>query len=101
MTYYFTQDILTKYSDLQEEERNALDERVTSFVNQYGAYLQIHSCLSFSATVRAQVAITEILKAASHDLTHRDAVKEIRRGKSLTFYEAVRFDQSDLGVHVI
>lgn len=93
VTYYFTQQLLSQYQEIADEERDELDEKVSTFVKQYGAYLQIHSCLAFSATVRAQAAITELLKAASYDPTHRDAVKEIQRGKTLTFYEAVRFWQ--------
>lgn len=93
VTYYFTQQILAKYSGTEnqtsEEERALIDEEATSFVKRYGAYLQIRSCLSYAAAVKAESPIDDLLVVASHDLSHRDAVKEIQKGKALTFYDTV------------
>jgi hypothetical protein len=93
VTYYFTQKILAPYSETEkevvDEDKCSKEEEVASFVQKYGAYLQIHSCLSYSAAVKAETAISELLVVASHDPSHRDAVKEIQRGKTLIFYDTV------------
>jgi hypothetical protein len=100
VTYYFTQELLSPYSDVSGEARTSLDERVVAFVKLYGAYLQIHSCLSFSSAVRAEAAIAELLKVSSHDPSHRDAVREIQKGNALTFYDTVSFP-SALGLYCL
>jgi hypothetical protein len=93
VTYYFTQHILAQYydneSDTVAEDRSSIDEEASSFIKQYGAYLQIHSCLSYSAAVKAEAPIGDLLIVASHDPSHRDAVKEIQKANALTFYDTV------------
>jgi hypothetical protein len=93
VTYYFTQKIIAQYSENEGESEekyvSSIDEEVASFVQKYGSYLQIHSCLSYSAAVEADTAIKELLKVASHDPSHRDAVKEIQKANDLTFYDTV------------
>lgn len=88
VTYYFTQSILTRYSH-EEEEALSIDGAAVAFIKKYGAYLQLHSCLSCAAAANAAAPINELLLLASHDPTHREAVREIKKAKSLTFYEAV------------
>ena len=77
-------------------ERLALDEEAKAFVKKYGAYLQLHSCLSYSAVVKAEAPIGDLLIAASHDPTHRDATKEIQRANALIFYDEVSNAQCGL-----
>jgi hypothetical protein len=93
VAYYFTQKILAHYSETETEvvgeDKCSKEEEVASFVKKYGAYLQIHSCLSYSAAVKAETAISELLLIAYHDPSHRDALKEIQRGKTLIFYDTV------------
>ena len=60
------------------------------FVATYGAYLQMHSCLTLAAALKDESAITHLLKAAEHDPNHRDAVKEILKSNDLLFYDSVR-----------
>ena len=101
VTYYFTQQILTQYSKIEKDaksniERLALDEEAKAFVKKYGAYLQLHSCLSYSAVVKAEAPIGDLLIAASHDPTHRDATKEIQRANALIFYDEVSNAQCGL-----
>ena len=62
-----------------------------SFVETYGAYLQIQTCLSAAASVKDEVAISAILKAARNDPCHQDATREIYKSNSngLLFYDSV------------
>ena len=74
-------------------ERDQVDDRVHIFVQQYGTYLQIHSCLVFSASVKAEKAIDSLLEVAKYDPSHLDAMKEFKRANNMTFYEAVSRSQ--------
>jgi hypothetical protein len=60
-----------------------------SFVEKFGAYLQIHTCLTYAANAKDESAIIHLLDAAKHDLTHLEAIKEITKSKDLVFYEPV------------
>ena len=60
-----------------------------SFVQTYGAYLQIQTCLSFASFVKDKAAISEILKVAKDDPNHRDAMKDIQESNHLLFYDSV------------
>ena len=94
MTYYFTQKLLGQYSlvdDEREDDLSSIDKQAVAFVKTYGAYLQIHSCLSSSAAVKAEAPIKEILLLANHDPSHRDAVKEVQKAKSFVFYDTVSY----------
>lgn len=101
MTYYFTQKVLAQYPvEDTGEDTSWIDKEAVAFVKKYGAYLQIHSCLSCSAAVKAVAPINEILQLARHDPTHRDAVREIQKSTSLTFYDAVSvLAKKDILVH--
>lgn len=61
------------------------------FVETYGSYLRIHSCLAFASSIGDESAIAALLKAASHDPTHKEAVKEIEKSNNLLFYDSVSF----------
>lgn len=91
VTYYFTQQILSRYTScLSEADTEIIDQEVATFVQKFGTYLQIHSCLAFSARVEADRAVDELLKVAKHDPLHRDAAKEIQNANDMTFYDVVR-----------
>ena len=92
VTYYFTEKLLAQYPiGVQSEENSStVDEEAVAFVKKYGAYLQLHSCLSSSAAVKAEAPIQEILLLANHDPSHRDAVKEIQRANKIIFYDTVK-----------
>jgi hypothetical protein len=59
------------------------------FVEKYGSYLHIHSCLVFASSIGDESAIAALLKAASNDPTHKEAVKEIEKSNDLMFYDSV------------
>jgi hypothetical protein len=59
------------------------------FVEKFGSYLQLHSCLSFAASVRDESAIAHLLQVAEHDPSHRDAVREIQKSNDMLFYDTV------------
>lgn len=89
VTYYFTHQVLTRYGDNGHElELDQVEDQVDTFVQKYGTYLQIHSCLVFSASVHAERAIDSLLEVAKYDPSHIDAVKEFKRANNMTFYEA-------------
>ena len=60
-----------------------------SFILTYGAYLQIHTCLSFASFVKDKTAISDILQIASDDPNHRDAMKDIQKSNKKCFYDSV------------
>lgn len=82
---------MAQYPRCQHPNDTALlDEKMISFVQKFGCYLQIHSSLAFAASVESAGAVNELLKVANHDPSHRDAVREIRKADDLTFYDPVR-----------
>tara|TARA_B110001452_G_C15135088_1_gene395360 strand:+ start:553 stop:906 length:354 start_codon:yes stop_codon:yes gene_type:complete len=83
-TYYFTQNLIK--SDIDE---SLFPENINAFIEIYGAYLQIHTCLLFAASAEDEIAISLILKIAKHDPTHRHAYKEIQNFSDLLFYDQV------------
>jgi hypothetical protein len=92
-TFFFTQQLLPAYIALREnlwaDEEPQPEKEAIEFVKNYGAYLQLHTCLSCSAAVKAETMIEELLSVASHDVSHRDATREIHKAASLTFYDSV------------
>lgn len=49
----------------------------------------MHTCLSFAASQKDEVAITHLLRVAKFDPKHVDIIKEIKRSKNLVFYDGV------------
>lgn len=78
-----------------------MDDEVHTFVQRYGTYLQIHSCLVFSASVHAERAIDSLLEVAQYDPSHLEAMKEFKRANNMTFYEAVSTPGSTPGIYPI
>jgi hypothetical protein len=74
-------------SDDNGGRRPSLDQ--VQFVARYGSYLQIHSCLAYASSIDDESAIAALLKAASHDPTHREAMREIEKSNDLMFYDSV------------
>jgi hypothetical protein len=81
--------MIAQYSVNDHGDTSYIDAEAVAFVKRYGAYLQLHSCLSCSAASKAVAPIKELLSLAHHDPTHRDAVREMKKGNVLTFYENV------------
>lgn len=89
VTYYFTHQILSMYmGNAQELELDQVDDQVRTFVQKYGTYLQIHSCLVFSASAKAERTIDALLDVAKYDPSHLEAMAEFKRANNMTFYEA-------------
>lgn len=59
------------------------------FIERYGAYLQIQSCLSFASLLKDETATTLILEVAKYDPNHRDAYKEMQNANRSLFYDQV------------
>ena len=91
MTYYFTQKVLETFVRTEEEDTASAEKEAIAFINKYGAYLQLHSCFSSAASANAAAPIKELLKLAKHDPTHREALRDLRKSGSLTFYDTVSF----------
>lgn len=87
---------MSKYVSCSKDlELEAIDDEVDSFVRRFGTYLQIHSCLVFSASVEAEKAVDALLEVAQYDPSHVDTLKEFQKVNDLTFYEAVRHIYTD------
>ena len=84
VTYFYTQKIVG--TDLAKKQ-SIMDQK--SFVETYGAYLQIPTCLSFAASVKDEVAISAVLEASRSDPSHRDAMREIEKSNASLFYNSV------------
>jgi hypothetical protein len=84
VTYFCTEKIIgcDQYEGFSTINRS-------SFVQTYGAYLQMQTCLSFASFVKDEAAISEILKVARDDPNHRDAMKDIQESSHLLFYDSV------------
>ena len=83
ITYFCTQKIIG--SD-RNEDLSAIDKKL--FIETYGAYLQIQTCLSFASFVKDMAVIYDILRIARDDPSHRDAVKDIQKPGD-SFYDSV------------
>ena len=83
------QILATYMGNAEELELDQVDDQVDAFVQRYGTYLQIHSCLVFSASVHAEKAIDSLLDVAKFDPSHLDAMREFKIANNMTFYEAV------------
>ncbi|VEU39947.1 unnamed protein product [Pseudo-nitzschia multistriata] len=83
VTYFYTQKIVG--TDLAKKQ-SIMNQK--SFVETYGAYLQIPTCLSFAASVKDEVAISAVLEASRSDPSHRDAMREIEKSNASLFYNS-------------
>jgi hypothetical protein len=84
VTYFCTEKIIGSdgYDNLGTIDRN-------SYIQAYGAYLQLQTSLSFASFVQDEVAISDILKVARDDPNHDDAMKDIEKSNGLLFYDSV------------
>ena len=84
VTYFCTEKVI---GDHQDGAQNTID--AGSFIDTYGAYLQIQTCLVFASFVKAGSVISDILRIARDDPNHRDAIKDIQKSDGV-FYDSVR-----------
>lgn len=82
-TYFCTEKII---GSERNEELSTTNEN--SFILSYGAYLQIHTCLSFASFVKDEAAISDLLQVASDDPSHQDAMKEIQKSDKILYYDS-------------
>lgn len=91
MTFYFTQKLLPRMLHVDgDDEKQRVIEELASFVNEYGAYLKLHTCLAYAAVVHAENVIDMLLNVARHDPKHKEYTKALTKGQALIFYEPVR-----------
>jgi len=64
-------------------------KEILSFVEEYGSYLKLHTCLAYSAVVKADSVISSLLDVAKHDPNHKEMMKHTCKPGSLVFYEPV------------
>jgi hypothetical protein len=94
-TYYFTQQLLPTCATNQDQTpSDEAVEKAKGFIKNFGAYLQIHTCLSCVAKLKAGPVVGELLGVGSYDPSHRDAMREIHKANNLTFYDAVSISVS-------
>ena len=68
---------------------SSVDQEPTAFIKKYGAYLQMHTSLTYAALMNAEAVICDLLSVAEHDPSHLEAAREIRKGNTLMFYDHV------------
>ena len=84
VTYFYTHKVLAAEPG---GGMSSADEG--RFIEKFGSYLQLHSCLSFAASVRDESAIAHLLNVADYDPNHRDAAREIQKSNEMLFYDTV------------
>jgi hypothetical protein len=87
LTYYFITVILAQLEKNPEESE--VNEKATTFVHRFGAYLKLHACLVVANSCKAESVIKVLLELAQHDPRHKDVSKHIARTGSLVLYEEV------------
>ncbi len=83
-TYFCTEKIIGS-----ERNKEVGTTNEDSFILSYGAYLQIHTCLSFAAFVKDEAVISELLQVASGDPHHRDTLNDIEKSDKVLYYDSV------------
>ena len=83
VTYFCTERII---GDRQDGIVNTVDKK--SFINTYGAYLHIQTCLAFASYVKDDAVISDILRIATEDPNHQDNLKAIKKSVEI-FYDSV------------
>ena len=81
VTVYFTQKVLV-------QQRNESKE-IIKFVQKFGAYLNLYSCLVSASNYFLTDVIDQLLEVASHDLHHNDAMGTLSKKGVLVLYEPV------------
>ena len=87
LTYFFITGILSLFENTSDSSE--VNEKATTFVHRFGAYLKLHACLVAAASSRAESVIRVLLELAQHDPRHKDVAKHIARMGSLVLYEEV------------
>ena len=64
-------------------------KEVTDFIDRFGSYLKMHTCLAYAGVLKADEVIRELLNMAKHDPKHKQMTKQLSHSQSLTFYEPV------------
>lgn len=75
----------------ESEEFQATLNETAAFVKDYGSYLKMHTCLAYSALLKAEEVIALLLEAAKYDPRHREMMKVTSKANALVFYEPVCF----------
>jgi hypothetical protein len=65
-------------------------EETSAFVKGYGSYLKMHTCIAYSALLKAEEVIDILLESAKYDPRHREMMKVTSKANALVFYEPVR-----------
>ena len=93
VTFYFVQKLLPQLESGAVSARSDVGESAIqsarSFVNEYGAYLRLTTCLSLAVALKLYDIITLLLEMGRHDPQHRESVRRFSRRGALQFYEPV------------
>ena len=87
VTYYFTHQLLPKFGRSVSDDSGAAE--LVAFVRKYGAYMKLHTCLAYSAALKCDKVINELLALAEHDHRHREVISLFHRRHALILYEPV------------
>jgi hypothetical protein len=70
-------------------------ETLKDFVRQFGAYLKLHTCLAYAASLKAEAIVEILLDLAKHDPRHREVMKLTSKIGSLVLYEPVSIHRGE------
>lgn len=62
---------------------------IRDFLEKFGSYLRIDTCLAYAAAVRAESVVDILLGVAKHDPRHREVIKQTSKQATMVFYEPV------------
>jgi hypothetical protein len=93
LTYLFTQSLLPQFKDRGQSD--TVVEKLKDFVRQFGAYLKLHTCLAYAASLKAEAIVEILLDLAKHDPRHREVMKLTSKIGSLVLYEPVSIHRGE------
>lgn len=90
MTFYFVHSLLPKLMKQENEGPSSILDDIATFLQDYGSYLRMDTCLVYASALKATTVIEILLRIAKHDPRHREALKQMTKTGAMVFYEPVR-----------
>lgn len=84
--------MVTGQADVFESEKAR--DAIVVFLEEYGSYLRLDTCLTYAAVLKADTVVDLLLSIAKRDPRHREMIKQTTKTTSMLFYEPVSVTQS-------
>lgn len=69
--------------------KDGSEQEAREFVEQFGSYLELHSCFLRAVAMQSMPMIDVLLDIANHDPRHREVMKMTSKPGALVLYEQV------------